>query len=214
MSSARKRAIYDDEKEVRRGQILAAARKLFGQSGGSLPTVTEVAERAGIAKGTVYLYFQTKEELYVAYYEELLLELLTEMRALSKDGKKDVPRRIVDAICGFTEAHPDFLRLASLMNGVLEQNVSEEFVHGYKSRLAAALVTTATDLARAFPELSLAEAAQLFLRTYAFAVGLWQQSDLPPVVRKLLTKRPELALFKVDFQPELKSGLMLIWERV
>ncbi|MEW6777202.1 MAG: TetR family transcriptional regulator [Bdellovibrionota bacterium] len=212
MSALRKRAIYDEDKEVRRKQILAAARKLFWESGGCLATVTEVARHAGIAKGTIYLYFQTKEELYIAYYEELLTELLQNIQALCGEKRKGTGGRIVDAICDFSKEHPEFLRLAGLMNGVLEQNVSEEFVYGYKSRLASALLTTANHLSGAFPGLSFEEAARLFLRSYAFAVGLWQQADLPPVVKKLFQKRPELALFQVDFLPELKSGLMLLWK--
>jgi AcrR family transcriptional regulator len=46
--------------------ILAAARKVFGRKGFASATVDEIAEAAGVAKGTVYLYFKSKREIYLA----------------------------------------------------------------------------------------------------------------------------------------------------
>lgn len=209
--SARKRAIYDDEKEARRGELLAAARQLFLTHDGRLATVTEVAERAGVAKGTVYLYFQTKEELYVTQYEELMTALLGRLREVCAHEQRDVRGAIVDTICAFVAAERDFLRLGSLMNGVLEQNLSEEFIEAYKSRLGDALLATAVALTQALAPLSLEEATRLFLRTYALSLGLWQQADLPRVVRALIARRPDLGFYQIDFPSELRSALTLVW---
>jgi len=210
-ASARRRAIYDDEKEARRAELLAAARALFVENDGRLATVIEVAERAGVAKGTVYLYFQTKEEIYVAQYEELMTALLARMRDACARGGADVRARVVDAICGFVAEQPDLLRLGGLMNGVLEQNVSAEFVEEYKTRLGVALIATATAITEALAPLSFEDATQLFLRSYAITLGLWQQADLPRVVRSLLARRADLAFYEIDFARELRSALTLLW---
>lgn len=212
-ATPRRRAIYDEDKEARRGDLLAAARQLFLKNDGRLATVTEVAARAGVAKGTVYLYFQTKEELYVTRYEELMTELLRRLCTVCADRQRDVRARIVDAICGFVDEQPDFLRLASLMNGVLEQNLSDEFIEAYKSRLGEALIATAHAITEALAPLSLDEATRLFLRSYALAVGLWQQADLPRIVRRLLARRPDLGFYAIDFPSELRSALTLVWQR-
>lgn len=55
-----------DPKARRRVKILRAASELFARVGYRKTSVEEVAERAGVAKGTVYLYFQTKLELLIA----------------------------------------------------------------------------------------------------------------------------------------------------
>lgn len=206
------RAIYDDEKEARRGELLAAARALFLERGGRLATVTEVADRAGVAKGTVYLYFATKEELYVAHFEERMTALLARVRAECADPGPGIRSRVVDAICAFIEAHPELLRLGSLMNGVLERNASDAFVEGYKSRLGEALIATASDLAAALAPLTVAEAAQLLLRSWAMALGLWQQADLPLLVQRLVDRRPDLAFYRIDFAAELRGALALLWQ--
>ena len=52
-------------KEARRGEILRAASALFGEASYPEVTVAGVAERAGLAKGSVYHYFRSKEELFL-----------------------------------------------------------------------------------------------------------------------------------------------------
>lgn len=53
-------------KHARPGEILAAAIEAFAEHGFAGATVEDIARRAGVAKGTVYLYFQTKDELFEA----------------------------------------------------------------------------------------------------------------------------------------------------
>lgn len=54
-----------DPKVIKRMRILQAATELFIHQGYRKTSVTEVAEQAGVAKGTIYLYFKTKPELLV-----------------------------------------------------------------------------------------------------------------------------------------------------
>ncbi|MEJ5185647.1 MAG: helix-turn-helix domain-containing protein, partial [Candidatus Geothermincolales bacterium] len=50
----------------RREEIIRTAREIFSQKGFSETRVTDITEKAGIAKGTLYLYFRSKEELFLA----------------------------------------------------------------------------------------------------------------------------------------------------
>ncbi len=60
--------------DFRRSQILAAARQNFVKSGVAGTTVDAVAKEAGVAKGTVYLYFESKDELLKAILAQDLQE--------------------------------------------------------------------------------------------------------------------------------------------
>src|SRR5215469_8139720 len=55
----------------RRAQILAAASRVFARQGFHRTTVREVAREAGIADGTIYLYFASKQELLLALLGQL-----------------------------------------------------------------------------------------------------------------------------------------------
>lgn len=56
--------------ERKRAEILAGARRAFAARGFNRATVDEVAAAAGVAKGTVYLYFKTKQDLADALFDE------------------------------------------------------------------------------------------------------------------------------------------------
>ncbi len=79
-TTASTRQIRDASYERRRTSILRAARDAFSRLGFTVATVDDVAERAGIAKGTLYLYFRSKEEIYLACLLEEVHELMRQSR--------------------------------------------------------------------------------------------------------------------------------------
>jgi AcrR family transcriptional regulator len=67
---------WSRRKEDRPAEILSAAIACFAQRGFAATRIDDVALRAGVTKGTVYLYFSTKEELFKAVVRQSLLPLL------------------------------------------------------------------------------------------------------------------------------------------
>lgn len=68
--AANVRAKRERRKEARPGELLAAALELFVEKGYAATRVEEVATRAGVSKGTLFLYFPSKEELFKAVVRE------------------------------------------------------------------------------------------------------------------------------------------------
>ncbi len=64
------RAKRERRKEARPGELLDAALDLFLEKGFAATRVEEVAQRAGVSKGTLFLYFSSKEELFKAVVRE------------------------------------------------------------------------------------------------------------------------------------------------
>ncbi|HEX6163322.1 MAG TPA: helix-turn-helix domain-containing protein, partial [Vicinamibacterales bacterium] len=65
----------------KRDLILRAATKVFAQNGFFQSQVADVARVAGVAAGTVYLYFKGKDDLLVSIFERSMNEVLAEGRA-------------------------------------------------------------------------------------------------------------------------------------
>jgi AcrR family transcriptional regulator len=74
------RARREREKEERRKSILRAAQEVFFERGFHRATVDDVAGRAEVSKGTVYLYFESKETLLAHLLLEGLNELIEELK--------------------------------------------------------------------------------------------------------------------------------------
>lgn len=99
--------------EFRCGEILAAARKVFATRGFNDATVDDIAAAAGIAKGTVYLYFSSKKEIYLAALKQGLLELQEKTRTTlqSAEGVRAKLRAFVRTRVEYAEANRDFIKI-------------------------------------------------------------------------------------------------------
>lgn len=61
-------------------KIIAAATKIFAKNGFYKAKVSEIAQEAGIADGTIYIYFKHKDDILIAIFEEKMKEVLDNMK--------------------------------------------------------------------------------------------------------------------------------------
>jgi AcrR family transcriptional regulator len=99
--------------EFRCAEILAAARKVFATKGFRDATVDDIAAEAGIAKGTVYLYYPSKKEMYLAALKQGLEELRQRTGAAmhAAVGAHAKLRAFVRTRMEYAEANRDFFRI-------------------------------------------------------------------------------------------------------
>lgn len=79
-ASTRNEPRWTRRKEARPEEITAAALELFVERGFAATRLEDVAARAGVSKGTVYLYFTSKEDLFKAVVREGLVLPIAEMK--------------------------------------------------------------------------------------------------------------------------------------
>lgn len=121
----------EQDRERRRQEILRAARVVFAQAGFRRATVDEIAQRAEVAKGTIYLYFDNKEAILADLVLQALAELQAQLTAAS-DGRPllhpdDKLRAMADTYLAFTEQAPDYYRLLTAFDGgQLTDNLSPQ----------------------------------------------------------------------------------------
>lgn len=111
--------------ETRRG-ILDAARDLVSEGGFAAAQVSEVARRAGIATGTIYRYFSSKEELCRQIFREVSAQ---EMDRLAVIAASDAPARtrLVEVLQTFAGRAVRGRRLAyALLAEPVDANLAEE----------------------------------------------------------------------------------------
>src|SRR5213083_1331752 len=119
----KQRAMAVEDKEERRNAILDAAETLFLEHPDRMANVAEVAEGAGVAKGTVYLYFPSKEEMLLALHERHVGAFFAELTALlDKPGGASF-----DAIFAVTRKHiirgHAYLPLTSICFGLMDREI-------------------------------------------------------------------------------------------
>ena len=205
-------AITAEAKAQRRADFLRSARALFLQQQ-RLPAVADIAADTGLAKGTVYRYFQSKEQIFLALLSEDFAALFSQLETVVAA----LPQPFVAAAEPFAKGYlrllqqsDSLLPLLALLNAVLEQNLPQPQLLAFKQQLAQALDTLGAQLAKRFTELTATGASQLLLHSYALTLGLYQSTRLPPAVLALL-QQAGLSQLQRDFNTELLSAISRLW---
>lgn len=98
------------EKEARKGQILTAARNLLFEKGIQATSINQIARKAELGVGTIYFYYQSKEEIFYWLQEEGLDILFNTIDAIGReDASPDEKlRRTGSAYLEFSNRHKDY----------------------------------------------------------------------------------------------------------
>jgi AcrR family transcriptional regulator len=120
-----------------RRRLLDAAESVFGDLGYHDASVVKVAEAAGVAAGTFYLYFDSKQ----AIFDELIRDLNTRVRRAMKEGSSQGATRLEQELLGF-EAYFRFTRDHPALYRIIRQAefVSPEMLHYHYDRLSRGYV--------------------------------------------------------------------------
>jgi AcrR family transcriptional regulator len=105
-----------------RRELLVAGRRLFGSQGIYDSRIEDITERAGIAKGTLYLHFRSKEDLLGAVTRDGLLQLQSFVDASLGESRKlaSVLAGILRAHLLFFQENPDLMRILHQVRGALK----------------------------------------------------------------------------------------------
>ncbi|MBC8076906.1 MAG: TetR family transcriptional regulator [Chloroflexales bacterium] len=205
----KQRARSTSDKQQRRAQILDAALALWAERTFASFTMAEVAERCGLAKGTPYLYFATKEELFLALLERMLTAWFDALDAGLAAPETWGSERGATLICATLAANPHLARMLPIASSILEHNISPEAARAYKSLLLNRVAYSGGLLEARLPFLRGGEGTWLLLQVYALVVGLGQMADPAPVVRAILDE-PAMAPLRVAFGPMFAQALTLL----
>ncbi|HEY3802643.1 MAG TPA: TetR/AcrR family transcriptional regulator [Kofleriaceae bacterium] len=100
---AREVIVLDPLKKERRKQILDAAKHVFAEAGYHGASIHAIIERAGIARGTFYLYFESKSAVFSSILDQATTDLRRHMHRIEVDNPKIPPQlqlraQVIDAL--------------------------------------------------------------------------------------------------------------------
>jgi AcrR family transcriptional regulator len=148
-TTRRRRAVSAEDKSQRRDEIMAAAKEVFARKGFHDTTIADIAKRAGLAYGSIYWYFDSKDELFhalMAVEEEALRSHLAAAVGARQDGDGAAPfRTAVQATFEFFEADKATVKLlfrdAYALGDRFEKHLGgiyERFIDDIENVIAAA----------------------------------------------------------------------------
>lgn len=125
------------ERQARRRRIQDAARPVFIERGFSRASIEQIAKQAQLSVGAIYLYFQSKEDLYVSILETSLVELDTHLAEVRKGDAKARLAAAWTRLNAWVDAEPEMARaLAMTSQPGLKAQLTEDVTTGVAAAVA------------------------------------------------------------------------------
>lgn len=173
----------DENKEDKRARLREAALSLFLERGFDATTTHAVAERAGVAKGTLFLYAETKEDLVALVFEHRLGEAIARAFATlpARGTPVDEALHVFDAFFALYEPQPELARIfvrELMFPKAAAEKVRAEIDRTFLARLADR-VSHHARLGAIAPELPADAIARLWFGHYVLVLIAWVGGRLP-----------------------------------
>ena len=187
-----RRAVREEQKQARRQAILDVAWELFSQRPYDQINVIDIARGAGLAKGTVYIYFDTKEELFLTIQRQQFQAWFDDLEQMLHTAEGVIPpAQLAEQLTHSLAARPDLIRLFAILHVVLERNVTLEAALSLKHLLQERVSRCGALLEERLPYLAPGQGPQLLLQIYALVIGVQHLADPAPVVLEAFAQEPQ-----------------------
>ena len=192
------RARSSEQKALRRHAVLETAEMYFKEVGYETFSMAQLAKKAGLAKGTLYLYFKTREELFLTLYEQSLIRWSqTFIETLSNTMTS---KAYAQSLYKTTQADGVFLPLLIRLEHVIEHNVSiprlieskRVFIH----QVEAVAEVTSTAL-----RLSTGQATEVVKTMGVLLIGATQTDQSPALNNEELPADVQLLIASFSSEP-------------
>lgn len=168
-------------------------------------SIDDVARGAGLAKGTVYLYFKTKETLFLELCTDAFRDWFDALDA-GFPKKNAGPTALASVIASTLRERPLLLRLIALLHSVFEDNVDDTALRDFKLQMFDLVRRPAARIEQML-SLKSSQGMRIMLWTHALMVGLAQMTSREEASRRLVTKYPELEALRLDFGRDFEAAL-------
>lgn len=195
------RARNSQDKASRRDHILKQSFELLKKDDWDQISMEALAQKSGLAKGTLYLYFRTKEEVFLACTQRLFRQWIDSyLAALRASDHIFSAKRFSEVFTEHLCQQSELPRFLSSLHLALENNASGDSVDQYKIDLRAKLLNLSQALVNKTPGLSSSDLALSFMiKSHSLIVGLYQ-----------VCKSPKTDLFRLNFEEQLQESLEIL----
>jgi len=205
------RARSDEEKRERRDSILETALAMYEREPSYAAfTMAELAREAGLAKGTLYLYFTHKEEVFLALVGTLLEEWFDDVDGRLERGRGEWDaERAAGVVVESIRGRATLARLLAILPAIVEQNVELEAALAFKRRELERCLETGGRLEGRLKFLRPGQGGRLVMHLHAVIIGVWQLAEPSPVVRRVM-EQPGMEPARMDFERDLHAVLLAL----
>ena len=164
--------------EARKEEIINACAKLYESRGFKEITLKEIGAATTLTRTGIYLYFETKEEIFLALLAREYDAWVEEMRAVMAREEAMSRQEVAAALARTLTDHPRLLRLLSMNLYEMEANSRPERLAEFKVSFGASLKTVEQMIQRYLPEMDDTDRQRFLYAFFPFIYGIYPYTSV------------------------------------
>lgn len=206
---SKSRSRTNEAKAIRKAKIKSTTLNLFLQKS-ELPAVDQIVQKAHMAKGTFYLYYETREEVFLEILQDMYQQAFCSLTELFRAKPKMTIEEFASLVVSYFEEHQEFLLLAALSPTILESNVMFSRLLSFKQNLANEMIKLSEWVSPVRNDMSQSQILAAMTLTFATMIGIWQQSAIQKSHHRL-RNHPECCSLLLDFSQAARLAISALW---
>ncbi len=215
--SIKKRAVNDEQKAERKQAIVDALANLFREYTYHDINISMIAKKVGLAKATIFLYFATKEELFIELQKQVLQTYFTEVAECFQTPISHQHRNDIDFFAEMTtqiyQNNPLHQKFAPILHTNLEYNISYEVALDFKQFLYKNVCEIGKAIEYFFPFMNEEDGSQLVISMHGLMIGVTSYSQQPEMVHTIV-KEEKMEEFDINFATTFKRNIIYLVEGI
>ena len=172
----------------RREEIVAACEQLYRTMSFKDITLKEVSNVTSFSRPTIYNYFQTKEEIFLALFEREYERWNADLEEILNSDEKYSEQQLAELIAKSLERRAQLLRLLSMNNYDMEENSREELLASFKRAYGESLQNFRMILEKHCSRLSDADIQQIMYVFFPFMFGIYPYAEVTAKQKEAMTE--------------------------
>lgn len=178
---------------ARKEEIINACEKLYQTMSFKDITLKEIGNETSFSRPTIYNYYQTKEEIFLALFEREYVRWNEELQTILQDNRKLTKAELAEKLAASLANRQQLLKLLAMNNYDMEENSREELLTSFKVAYGESIKNVCSILTKFCPKKSDAEIQNIIYIFFPFMFGIYPYTAVTDKQKKAMKEA------KVDF---------------
>ena len=158
---------------ARQEEIISACEKLYQTMSFKDITLKEIGNETSFSRPTIYNYYQTKEEIFLALFEREYVRWNEELLSILKDNEKLIKEQLAEKLALSIANRKQLLKLLAMNNYDMEENCRPELLTSFKVAYGESIKNVCRILTKFCPEKTVKEIQDFIYVFFPFMFGIY-----------------------------------------
>ena len=192
---------------ARKEEIISACEKLYQTMSFKDITLKEIGNETSFSRPTIYNYYQTKEEIFLALFEREYVRWNEELLSILKDNEKLIKEQLAEKLALSIANRKQLLKLLAMNNYDMEENSRPELLTSFKVAYGESIKNVCRILTKFCPEKTVKEIQDFIYVFFPFMFGIYPYTAVTDKQRQAMKEASVDFVYQSIF--ELKNNCLL-----